>query len=111
MLVATNMVGSGIFLLPATLAKVGSITLIGWGIGAAGALLIALVLGRLATLAPEAGGPCAYAGEAMGRYMGFQATSVYWVSTWLGTIAIAVAATGYLASFFPSLTDPLHGAF
>jgi arginine:agmatine antiporter len=110
MLVASNMVGSGIFLLPATLASVGSITLIGWGIGAVGALLIALVLAKLATIAPEAGGPCAYAGEAMGRYMGFQATAVYWVSTWSGTIAIAVAATGYFTSFFPSLTDPLHSA-
>jgi arginine:agmatine antiporter len=111
MLVASNMVGSGIFLLPATLASVGSITLIGWGIGSAGALLIALVLGKLAAIAPEAGGPCAYAGEALGRYMGFQATAIYWVSTWLGTIAIAVAATGYLATFFPSLSPPLHAAF
>ncbi len=111
MLVASNMVGSGIFLLPATLASVGSITLIGWGIGSVGALLIALVLAKLATIAPEAGGPCAYAGAAMGRYMGFQATAVYWVSTWLGTIAIAVAATGYLATFFPWLGPPTHAAF
>jgi arginine:agmatine antiporter len=111
MLVASNMVGSGIFLLPATLASVGSITLIGWGIGSVGALLVALVLARLAAIAPEAGGPCAYAGEAMGRYMGFQATVVYWVSTWTGTIAVAVAATGYLASFFPSLAAPANAAF
>jgi arginine:agmatine antiporter len=111
MLVASNMVGSGIFLLPATLASVGSITLIGWGIGSVGALLIALVLAKLATIAPEAGGPCAYAGEAMGRYMGFQTTAVYWVSTWTGTIAVAVGATGYLASFFPLLSAPLYAAF
>ena len=111
MLVATNMVGSGIFLLPATLASVGSITLIGWGIGSAGALLIAIVLSKLATIAPEAGGPIAYANEAMGRYMGFQATAVYWVSTWCGTIAVAVGSVGYLAHFFPTLITPVHSAF
>ena len=110
MLVASNMVGSGIFLLPATLASVGSITIIGWGIGSVGALLVALVLAKLAQLAPEAGGPCAYAGEAMGRYMGFQASTLYWVSCWIGNIAIAVAAIGYLASFFPALATPINGA-
>ena len=89
MLVATNMVGSGIFLLPATLAGVGSITVIGWAIGFTGALLIALVLARLAQIAPLPGGPCSYAGEALGRYMGFQANAVYWVSCWSGTIAAA----------------------
>ena len=30
LLVANNMIGSGIFLLPATLATVGSITIVGW---------------------------------------------------------------------------------
>ena len=43
-LVASNMIGSGIFLLPATLAGTGSITLIGWLIATAGALLVAAVL-------------------------------------------------------------------
>ena len=110
-LVASNMVGSGIFLLPATLAAVGSITIIGWAIGSVGALLVALVLAKLAQVAPEAGGPCAYAAEAMGRYMGFQASALYWVSTWIGNIAIAVAAIGYLASFFPSLASGPHAAW
>ena len=110
MLVATNMVGSGIFLLPATLASVGSITVIGWAIGFAGALLIALVLSRLAQIAPLPGGPCSYAGEALGRYMGFQANAVYWVSCWSGTIAVAVGAVGYLTAFAPTLTVPWQAA-
>jgi len=111
MLVASNMVGSGIFLLPATLASVGSITVIGWVIGSVGALFLALVLARLSQLAPHAGGPFGYAEEAMGRYMGFQANSIYWLSCLAGNIAIAVAATGYLASFFPGLAAPIYGAF
>jgi arginine:agmatine antiporter len=110
MLVASNMVGSGIFLLPATLATVGSITLIGWVFGTVGALLVAAVLAKLGQLVPQAGGPCAYAGDALGPYMGFQSTAIYWVSCWLGNVAIALAATGYLATFFPVLSGPLTSA-
>ena len=46
-LVASNMIGSGIFLLPAPLATVGSITVVGWAIGTVGALLIATILAKL----------------------------------------------------------------
>jgi arginine:agmatine antiporter len=110
-LVASNMIGSGIFLLPATLAAVGSITVVGWAIGTVGALLIATILAKLSQVAPQPGGPCAYAGEALGPYFGFQANALYWLSCWIGNIAIAVAAMGYLASFVPALTQPLAGAF
>jgi arginine:agmatine antiporter len=107
LLVASNMVGSGIYLLPATLASVGSIVIVGWIVATLGALLVAAVLGRLAQVAPEAGGPLAYAGDALGPYIGFQANAIYWVCCWVGNIAIAVAATGYLASFFTGLSTPL----
>jgi arginine:agmatine antiporter len=110
-LVASNMIGSGIFLLPATLAAVGSITVVGWAIGTVGALLIATILAKLSQVAPQPGGPCVYAGEALGPYFGFQANALYWLSCWIGNIAIAVAAMGYLASFVPALTQPLAGAF
>jgi arginine:agmatine antiporter len=105
------MIGSGIFLLPATLASVGSITIVGWAIGTVGALLIATILAKLSQVAPQPGGPCVYAGEALGPYFGFQANALYWLSCWIGNIAIAVAAMGYLASFVPALTQPLAGAF
>src|SRR6202050_749690 len=110
-LVASNMIGSGIFLLPATLATVGSITVVGWAIGTVGALLIAIILAKLSQVAPQPGGPFAYAGEALGPYFGFQANALYWLSCWIGNIAIAVAAIGYLASFVPALTQSLAGAF
>jgi arginine:agmatine antiporter len=109
-LVASNMIGSGIFLLPATLATVGSITVIGWAIGTVGAVLIAIILAKLSQVAPQPGGPCAYAGEALGPYFGFQANALYWLSCWIGNIAIAVAAMGYLANFVPGLDQPVAGA-
>lgn len=104
------MIGSGIFLLPATLASVGSITVIGWVIGTVGALLIATILAKLSQVAPQPGGPCAYAGEALGPYFGFQANALYWMSCWIGNIAIAVAAIGYLANFLPLLNRSLPAA-
>lgn len=110
MLVANNMIGSGIFLLPATLATVGSITIFGWILATLGALLSAAVLAKLGQIAPEAGGPIAYTGEALGRYMGFQATVLYWICAWVGNMAIALAAVGYLATFFPALAVPLNAA-
>jgi arginine:agmatine antiporter len=101
------MIGSGIFLLPATLATVGSITVIGWLLATAGALVVAAILAKLSTLAPQPGGPCTYAGESLSPYFGFQAYTMYWISCWVANIAIAVAAVGYLASFLPGLHHPL----
>jgi arginine:agmatine antiporter len=111
LLVANNMIGSGIFLLPATLATVGSITIIGWVLATVSALVIAAVLAKLGQIAPEAGGPVAYAGKALGPYIGFQATVLYWICAWVGNMAIALAAVGYLATFFPALATPLNAAF
>lgn len=108
MLVASSMVGSGIFLLPATLAQYGSMTTLGWLVASAGALVIARVLGRLGRHAPAAGGAIAYAGHALGPYIGFQAAAVYWVSCWVGNVAIAIAAVGYLASLAPVIAGGLR---
>ncbi len=106
-LVANNMIGSGIFLLPATLASVGSVTIIGWIVATLAATLIATVLAKLGQVSPQPGGPAGYATVALGPYLGFQANFIYWICCWIGNIAIAVAAIGYLASFFPRLREPM----
>jgi arginine:agmatine antiporter len=46
----------------------------------------------------------------MGRYFGFQTNYVYWISTWIGNVGIALAVTGYLASLIPALKDPILSA-
>ena len=58
-LVVGNMVGSGVFLLPASLAAFGGLSLVGWLISSVGAVLLALTFARLARLNPAAGGPYA----------------------------------------------------
>ena len=56
-LVMGNMVGSGVFLLPASLAPFGAFSLAGWLMSTSGAVLLALVFARLAAENPVAGGP------------------------------------------------------
>jgi arginine:agmatine antiporter len=100
-LVAGNMIGSGVYMLPASLAAFGSSTLIAWAIALVGALLLAFVLAYLGSIAPAAGGLCGYATQAFGRFAGFQSNTFYWLCAWIGNVAIAVAAIGYLAKVLP----------
>jgi basic amino acid/polyamine antiporter, APA family len=110
-LVAGNMIGSGVFLLPASLAPYGAISLIGWGITLGGALLLAMTFSRLAARGAHAGGPYAYAREAFGDTIGFIIAWSYWISIWCANAAIAVAFAGSLGSLFPALVaSPVRGA-
>jgi APA family basic amino acid/polyamine antiporter len=48
-LVIGNMIGAGIFLVPAVLAPFGQNAMYGWGVAIGGALLLAVTLGILAS--------------------------------------------------------------
>src|SRR5579863_8494723 len=59
-LVVGNMIGAGVFLMPAALAAYGSISLLGWVFSSMGAFLLAKVFSNLSKLLPTAdGGPYA----------------------------------------------------
>jgi len=102
-LVMGNMIGSGIFLLPSSLAPYGGLSIVGWVVSAAGALMLALVFARLARLDPAAGGPYAYTRQAFGDLPAFLVAWGYWISIWTSLGALAVAFVGYLDPFFPSI--------
>ncbi len=106
MLVAGNMIGTGLFLLPVNMASVGSITILGWAVATVGAAALGLVFAKLGELDPQEGGPYAYARDFLGPYNGFQTNYVYWFGNWIGNVAIAVAAVGYLAEFIPGIVTP-----
>jgi amino acid transporter len=99
--VANNMIGSGFFLLPASLATQGGVTAISWLIGTVIAMILGGAFARLARDYPHLNCPDDYVRPALGRDMGFLATSLYWVAAWMGNNAIAVAAFGYLVTLMP----------
>jgi arginine:agmatine antiporter len=78
MLVAGNMIGTGVFLLPVKLASVGGIAILGFLVATAGAAALGLVFAKLGELDPQEGGPYAYARDFLGPYVGFQTNYVYW---------------------------------
>ncbi|MFJ8310395.1 MULTISPECIES: amino acid permease [unclassified Streptomyces] len=100
-LVMGNIIGGGIFLLPASVAPFGTISLVAFGVLTAGAIALALVFGRLAERHPQTGGPYVYAREAFGDFAGFLAAWSYWITTWVSNAALAVAAVGYLDVLIP----------
>jgi arginine:agmatine antiporter len=110
MLVAGNMIGAGIFMMPTIMASIGSISTLGWLVTAPGAFVMGYLFARLGRAEPKAGGPYAYAREALGDFAGFQCNLLYWFSNVIGNIAIATSITGYLTVFIPALKSPYIGA-
>ncbi|UFQ19201.1 MULTISPECIES: amino acid permease [Streptomyces] len=100
-LVLGNIIGGGIFLLPASVAPYGTISLVAFGVLTLGAIALALVFGRLAERDPRTGGPYVYARGAFGDFAGFLAAWSYWITSWVSNAALAVAAVGYLDVLVP----------
>lgn len=100
-LVVGNMIASGVFLLPASLAPFGWNAVFGWLLTIAGAFALAFVFARLARALPEAGGPYAYTEAAFGPLLGFAVAWSYWISVVVGNAAIATGGVSYLSVLFP----------
>jgi arginine:agmatine antiporter len=105
-LVAGNMIGSGIYLLPASLAGIGSSSMIGWGVALFGALLFGGVFSLVSMrLVGNEGGVLDQVRDVLGTPTGFVAACLYWVNCVVGNIAIALAVTGYTGVLLPALTQ------
>lgn len=111
LLVAGNVIGSGVYLLPVALAPFGSSSLIGWVLVGLGALALAGVFAGLGRFHPGADGLSGYVEKGLGRFTGYVAIIAYWLANVAGIVGIAVAAVGYLAVFFPVLKQTWPGAW
>jgi APA family basic amino acid/polyamine antiporter len=100
-LVIGNSIGTGVFLLPATLAPYGLNSLVAWGFTALGSILLAIVFSRLSRAFPDAGGPYAYVQLAFGPLAAFLVAWGYWISIWVGNAGIATAAVSALTPLLP----------
>jgi len=106
LMVAGNIMGSGVFMLPANLAATGGIAIYGWAVTITGAICLAMVYAKMASIDDSAGGSYAYARRAFGPFIGYQTNLLYWLAGWIGNVALAVVGVGYMSYFFPALKDP-----
>ena len=104
-IVAVNMMGSGIIMLPTNMAKVGAISLLSWIVTALGSMAIAWGFAQAGLFNQRSGGMSAYAEDAYGKSGYFIAFYLYFVSLAIGNVAIAISAVGYLATFVPWLSS------
>jgi arginine:agmatine antiporter len=101
-MVAGTMIGSGVFLLPASIAAIGSISILGWLAAAAGALLVGLTLAALARLVPQ-GGFVAAIDQTLGAFPARLAALLYLLGVILSISAVAVALAGAIGFLWPAL--------
>jgi APA family basic amino acid/polyamine antiporter len=107
-LVVGTMIGSGIFIVDADIARgTGSPALLlgAWVVTAVMTMVGALSYGELAAMMPKAGGQYVYLREAMGPLWGFLYGWTLFTVIQTGTIAAVCVAFGkFLGVFFPSVS-------
>ncbi len=104
-IVAVNMMGSGIIMLPTNMAQVGAISLLSWLVTAVGSMAIAYGFAQAGLFNQREGGMSAYAEDAYGKPGYFNVFYLYFLSLAIGNVAIAISAVGYLATFVPWLAS------
>jgi APA family basic amino acid/polyamine antiporter len=104
-LVVGNIIGSGVYLVPASLAPYGRNSLSAWLFTAGGALVLAVVFAALSRSLPAEGGLYAYTRAAFGERAGFMVAWGYWVSIWVGNAAIATGAVSYTSAVLPWIVN------
>ena len=100
-----TIIGSGIFLVPTTIALYmysTSLTILVWLVAGILTLFGALSMAELGAAMPRAGGQYVYLKEAYGPFWGFlYGWSSFWVINSASIAAIAVAFATYLGYFYP----------
>lgn len=103
-LVVGNMIGAAIYVLPATLAGYGSISILAWVLTALGSLALAKIFGNFSRIiVQKSGGPYIYTKEGFGDFIAFLMAWGYWISIWVGNAAIAIGVVSALSFFIPVL--------
>lgn len=107
-------IGSGIFIVPATIAghlhAMGPIMLV-WIVAGMLTLFGALTLAELSAVLPQAGGPYVYLSNSFGRVWGFLFSwNDYFINKSGSAAAIAVAFITFLAYFIPEI-GPEHAFY
>lgn len=115
MLVAGSMIGSGIFIVSADIARTVQSPfwlLMAWVVSGVVTVFGALTYGELAAMYPRAGGQYVFLRESMGSLMGFLYGWTLFVVIQTGTIAaVAVAFGKYLGVLWPAISPDRYSWF
>jgi APA family basic amino acid/polyamine antiporter len=107
-IVAGSMIGSGIFLVDADIARLTdspALLVAAWVVTAAMTMIGALSYGELAAMMPKAGGQYVYLRESLGPLWGFLYGWTLFLVIQTGTIAAVCVAFGkFLGVFFPTIS-------
>ena len=107
-LVVGNMIGSGIYVVPAGLAEVaGPLGLVAWAINTAGYLCLTCVFADLGGAYPVSGGLQAFARRAFGDFAALEVGYLYWLCAVIGNAAFLTAFITYLSVLWPGASEPL----
>ncbi|MEW8993921.1 amino acid permease [Clostridium sp.] len=108
-IVVGNVIGSGIFMSPASFARVTNpkVAILAWVLTSIGSLLIALSFANLGSKMPKTGGPIVYTRAAFGDFAGFLIAWSFWIGAWVGNAAIITAFMSYFTYFVPAANNPL----
>lgn len=105
-LVVGSMIGSGVFLIPVSLAPLGWNSVYAWLVTIAGALCVVAVLIRLSRGRADSCAPFSYPAAAFGPGTGFVIAWSYWISVWVSNATIAIAAVSNFSIVWPGLAAP-----
>jgi basic amino acid/polyamine antiporter, APA family len=109
MLVMGSMIGSGIFIVSADIAREvdsPALLIMAWAVAGFMTIVAALSYGELAAMMPRAGGQYVYLREALGPLWGFLYGWTLFLVIQTGTIAaVGVAFGKFLGVFFPSISS------
>jgi basic amino acid/polyamine antiporter, APA family len=98
-IVTGSQIGSGVFMLPSSLAPYGIFGLFGYLLAGCGILALCFVFASLCSKLPYTGGPHVYIQHAFGPTIGFFSGWTYWVISWVSTTAVIVTSIGCLSPF------------
>ncbi len=102
-LVVGNIIGIGVFMLPASLAPYGAGSFMGWALTLTGALCLAWVFAALARQLPHAGGAMGIVRVAFGGDIAFLNAWGYWIGIWVANGIIVIGAVNYLGTLVPAI--------
>ena len=105
---AINMMGSGLILLPAKLAEIGTVSIFSWILASIGATILAYAFAKCGMHSRKVGGMGGYAEYRFGKVGNFISNYSYSISLIIANVAIATGVVSYVSYVFGFDLSPIQ---